>query len=144
MTYISIASALKSILTTVKGAVWSKLAEVYDYDMPSPEDATGYPYACISNGEMHEEILDTVDNLATYTFLLRVIDIANDREATEANMRGLADDIMAELRKKTNLYLWGAYNILPFTLSWKWESGSSTPIRVCEITVQVQKSFSTL
>ncbi len=145
MTYISIASWLKTILETVRDAVWSKLVAVYDYDIPSAEVSEWYPYACISNGDMDEGILDSADNTAVFTFVIRVKDIAKEKTTTEARMRALCDTIMAELRKRTNLYLSGSSeNTLPFNVHWSWDTGATSPHRIFEITIKVQKSFSTL
>jgi len=105
MTYISIASALVTILQTVRDAPSSNLAAVFNYDIPAAETSSGYPFACVSNGELREEILDSADNTATYNFIIRVIDLATDKSDTETRMRTLCDAIMTELRKKMNLYL---------------------------------------
>lgn len=145
MSYISIATALTTILQGVRDAGSSKLADVYDYDATTPDSGDGYPFACLVNGDMDEEILDSRDNTATYNYIIRVKDIATDKSATEARMRALCDTIMVELRKYTNLYLGSTVdNVLPFNVKWGWDTGNSVPLRFFEITIKAQKSFSTL
>jgi len=146
MSYTSIASALVTILNWVRDAGSSKLADVYDYDAPTPDSWDGYPFACLVNGDLDEEILDTTDNKATYNFIIRVKDLAGENKSTtESRMRSLCDSIMVELRKYTNLYLSNTVdNVLPFNVKWWWDTANGVPIRVFEISIKAQKSFTTL
>lgn len=142
MTYISISEKLFWILETVKAQTDSKLTQCFSYETSSPDDLW-FPYASLAQWDMTEEIIDTCTNKALYTFLIRVSDVQKDKTVMELRMRGLCDDILAELRKQANLYLWGTVdNILPFQVVWGWETSSQIPSRYFEITVRVQKLHS--
>lgn len=144
MSYASIASSLNTILTTVKNAPGSILAQVFDYDLQVADD-NGYPFASIVNGDAEESVLDSAYNEAEYHFFIRVCDLAKDKSATEVNMRILVDAILAELRKKTNLYLSNTVdNTLPFRVRWSWEGSGTVPLRVCTIEIVGMKQHSTL
>jgi hypothetical protein len=84
------------VLDIVKNAPNSGLAEVYDYEVP---DGDAYPFATISTGQFDEDVEDTKTNLAKYNFTVRVVDVNKDKATMELNMRAVADDIMAEMRK---------------------------------------------
>ena len=71
------------------------------------------------------------------------MNVADDKVATEATMRKLADDILAELRKRANQTLGGTVDrFLPFSLTWGWENGSTVPNRYFEIKIEVLKHYS--
>lgn len=113
--------------------------------MPAPTNTTGgYPYACVSNISAVEDPLDSANNKALYTFLVRVVDVAKDKTLTEDRMRSLADTILAELRKRENATFGGiADMVFPFNTTWKWESGTdNVPFRVLEIEIKIQQSHS--
>ncbi len=143
MGFVNIASEIFDILTTVKNAGGSQLAEVFNYDVAGPSSDTGYPYACVSNLAAIEDPLDSANNKALYTFLVRVVDVAKDKTLTEARMRSLADTILVELRKRGNATFGGvADKVFPFKTTWKWETGDKVPARVLEIEINVQQSHS--
>lgn len=141
MGFVNIASSLKTILDTVKTNT-NKLQAVFDYDVPGPVD--GYPYACIAQQGAVEDPLDTANNKSLYTFIIRVVDVAQDKTLTEAKMRSLADAILAELRKRENATFGGAADkVFPFKTTWRWSSGSDQiPQRILEIEVTIQQSYS--
>lgn len=71
------------------------------------------------------------------------MNVAKDKATAEATMRKLADDILAELRKRGNQTLSGTVdNILPFSLSWGWENGNTVPNRFFEIRLEILKNYS--
>jgi len=141
MSYYSIANEILDILETVRDAPGSRLASVYDTEVPT---STTYPYAVVSTGEATEEILDTSTNKTLYRFWIRAVNVADDKASTETTMRRLADDILAELRKRAHQNLGGTVdNVLPFTLSWWWENTSWTvPSRYFDIRIDVLKHYS--
>lgn len=118
----------------------SKLEAVFDYDVPGP--VNGYPYACIAQQGAVEDTLDTANHKSLYTFIIRVVDVANDKTQTEAKMRSLADAILAELRKREHETFGGvADRVFPFKTTWRWSSGSDNiPHRICEIEITIQQS----
>lgn len=141
MSYYSIANEILDILETVRDAPGSRLASVYDTEVPT---SITYPYAVVSTGEATEEILDTSTNKTLYRFWIRAVNVADDKASTETTMRRLADDILAELRKRAHQNLGGTVdNVLPFTLSWWWENTSWTlPSRYFDIRIDVLKHYS--
>lgn len=140
MSYYDISQSLKNILIAVRDGAGGRLAEVYDTQVPtSPE----YPYATISTWEATEESLDTSINQTLYRFTIRAVNVADDKVATEATMRKLADDILAELRKRANQTLGGTVDrFLPFSLTWGWENVVTVPNRYFEIRIEVLKHYS--
>ena len=140
MSYFSIASSLKTILETVRDGVGGRLSAVYDTEVP---EGASYPYATLTTGEATEEALDTSTNTTLYRFTIRAVNVAKDKATAEATMRKLADDILAELRKRANQTLGGTVdNILPFSLSWGWENGNTVPNRYFEIRLEILKNYS--
>ncbi len=139
MSYYAIADKLETILNTVK-ANGTRLAAVYDTQVP---EAIEYPYATISNGDANEKALDNQFNITLYRFIIRVVNIGTDKVAVEATLRQLADEIMAELRKRENQTLGGTVDrFLPYTLTWGWEIGNTPGNRFFEINLEVMKDFS--
>lgn len=137
MSYITIASELLDIITTVKNVPSAYLSEVFWYD-PGYTDDSGFPYACIINRGGTEEHLDTATNQTLYRFSIRVCDVNKDKAQTETTIRSLVDEILAELRKRGNLQLGGAVDrVLPFEVTFWWENGTQTPMRYAEIQVEV-------
>ena len=139
MSYYAISQSIKTILEAVRDGAGGRLAAVYDTQVPtSPE----YPYATISTGEATEESLDTELNSTLYRFTIRAVNVAEDKVATETTMRKLADDILAELRKRGNQTLSGTVDrFLPFTLTWGYENGQTVPNRYFEIRLEVLKHY---
>lgn len=89
------------ILTTVK-TTSDNLSAVFQYD-PGYTDELGFPYACVVTKGVTEEALDTANNQALYRFTIRAVDVSTDKAQVETTMRGLADDLLAELRKRANM-----------------------------------------
>jgi hypothetical protein len=140
MSFYAIGQSLKSVLNTVQSAPSSRLAVVYDYD--SPETGTGYPYATLTPKGAEEESLDTATNQTLYSFVIRCQDVQKDKSTMEATMRRLCDDILAELRKASNITFGGSVDrVLPFTVSWGWDTANQIPSRFFEIEVQVLRNF---
>jgi hypothetical protein len=140
MSYYTISQSLKTILETVRDGGGNRLASIYDTQVPT---SPTYPYATLSTGEATEESLDTATNTTLYRFTIRAVNVAEDKVTTETTMRKLADDILAELRKRANQTLGGTVDrFLPFTLSWGWENGSTVPNRYFEIRLEILKHFS--
>lgn len=140
MSYYDISQKLKTILETVRDGGGGRLSSVYDTLVP---ETTSYPYATISNGDANEKALDTSNNVALYRFTIRAVNVTQDKVAGEATMRRLADDILAELRKRANQTLGGTVDrFLPYTLTWGWEGGNTTGNRFFEISIEVLKDYS--
>lgn len=140
MSYTAIAQQLLDILETVKDWAGGRLAEVYDTQVP---ESTSYPYATITTGEATETTLDTSLNATLYRFTIRAVNVAEDKATTEATMRLLADDILAELRKRVNQELGGTVdNVLPYTLNWGYENGSTVANRYFEIKLECLVHYS--
>ena len=142
MSFVALAEKLKTILETVQTNNPDTLSAVFDYDVPGPVD--GYPYACVANQDAEEQPLDSDQNKALYTFILRVVDVATDKTQSEARMRSLADAILAELRKRANATFGGvASTVFPFKTTWRWSAGSDViPQRILEIEVSVEMCYS--
>ena len=141
MTFYAIGNSIMSILTSVQSAPGSLLQSVYNYEIPAA--GTGYPYATLTPGEMQEDVLDTAWNQATYKYVVRVNDLNEDKADMEQTMRQLADTIMAGLRTSANQTFGGTVDkVLPFMVTWGWETGNTAPIRYFEITITVVKEFS--
>jgi hypothetical protein len=140
MSFHAIGQQLKAVLDTVQAAPGSRLAQVFDYAVP--DAGTGYPYATVSPKQSQEESLDTAFNLASYKFTIRAVSVDKDKSAMEQTMRKLADDILAELRKRSHQTFDGTVDrVLPFTLSWGYESADGVPSRFFELEVEVLKDF---
>jgi len=91
------------IYTIINGLVaTTKLAAVYNYDVKTYNSV---PAATITPLDTTEVVLDTVTNMDTIPFRIRVVDKNKNVETMEARMRLLADNIIAELRKKENITL---------------------------------------
>lgn len=140
MSYYAISQKLKTILETVRDGAGGRLAEIYDTQVPtSPE----YPYATISSGDATEDTLDTELNKTLYRFTIRAVNVSEDKVATETTMRKLADDILAELRKRENQTLGGTVDrFLPYTLTWGYENGNTVPNRYFEIQLEILQHYS--
>lgn len=139
MSYYDISQKLKTILETVRDGAGGRLAAVYDTQVPT---TPGYPYATLSTGEATEESLDTELNSTLYRFTIRAVNVSEDKVATETTMRKLADDLLAELRKRENQTLGGTVDrFLPFSLNWGYESGSTVPNRYFEIRLEILKHY---
>jgi hypothetical protein len=82
----------------------TKLASVYNYDVKTYNSV---PCATITPLDITEISLDTATNIDTIPFRIRVVDKNKNVSDMEARMRILADDILTELRKKTNITLNG-------------------------------------
>lgn len=100
MTTYAIGNALLDIMETVRDAPSSRLAEVYNHDNPAANGS--YPYATIAPEPSNEDMHDTANNLATYSFMVRCVDVDDDKATMEQRMRQLHGDVMAELRKAAN------------------------------------------
>lgn len=139
MSYYDIGQSIKACLDIVQAAVGSRLSVVYDFEAP---DATGYPYATIAPKEGEEDILDTANNLATYRFLIRAVNVNKDKGVMEPTMRRLADDIMGELRKGAHQTFGNTVDrVSPFKISWGWETSNNLPSRFFEIEIEVMKDI---
>ena len=144
MSYVSIASKLKDVIDIVRDASGSKLATTFDFDSPTTDQTTGFPYAMVSTWPMDEDMLDSATNEALYTFVIRACDANKDKATMETNMRGLADDILAELRKRVHLFLDDtADKVLPFKVEWSWTNNGDVPMRVCDIRIQILYHYDT-
>jgi hypothetical protein len=71
--------------------------------------------------------MDTID------FRIRIVDKNRDVANMEARMRTLIDNIIAELRKKSNITLGGLICNMTFEITWGWLDDDQ-PMRTCEIT----------
>lgn len=139
MSFQAIGASLKTILDTVKAAS-TRLQIVYE--TPSPDTDTGYPYATISPASAVEEELDTATNQTLYKFVIRAVDASNSKATMEATMRNLCDEILAELRKGAHQTFGGTVDrVLPFNVSWGWETTNTLPSRFFEIEIEVLKNF---
>lgn len=139
MGYYSIGQKLKTVLDTVKNAVGSGLAAVYEYDIQTSDEK---PFACIITSGATEEMLDTQTNQTVYNYKIRVIDTDKNKSTLENNMRQLCDDILAELRKEANETLQGeAVRFLPFTVEWTWSGSQDTFSRIFEINIEIVELF---
>lgn len=137
MSYVTIASELLDIITTIKNRPSAYLSEVFWYD-PGYTDDSGFPYACVVSRGGTEENLDTATNQALYRFSIRACDVNKDKAQTETTIRSLVDEILAELRKRANIQFGGAVDrVLPFEVSYGWDNGTQTPIRWAEIQIDV-------
>lgn len=140
MGYSTIWIAIKAILDSLVST--TTLAVVYNYDAKTSDN---YPYAEIIVSDASEEFLDTANNLSTKNFIIRVTDLSRDLSNTEAKMRLLCDNIVAELRKEANETLgWIAKRVLPKWINWYWvtnerQDGSN---RIFEINLEVLEEFS--
>ena len=142
MSFITIAQKLKDILDTVKNASGSALSATFDYD-PGYTSSLGFPYACVVNKTAEEEALDTANNQTLYHFVLRVCDVNSTKTQVEQNIRNCADQLLAELRKRENMTFGGTVDkVYPFQVNFFWDNSQQTPMRVCEITVDVLMHYS--
>lgn len=121
-------------MTTVKASS-SYLSEVFAYD-PWFTDDSGFPYACLITKGATEDNLDTAYNQITYTYIIRICDANKDKSTMETTIRAVADDMLAELRKRSNMLLWGVVDrVLPFEVSFGFTN--DTPMRYVDIQIQL-------
>jgi len=107
----------------------TKLASVYNYDVKTYNSV---PCATITPLDIVEIPLDTVTNMDTVPFRIRVVDKNKSVESMEARMRTLADELLAELRKRENITLnWTVCNI-NFGVTWGWLDDQQ-PMRTFDI-----------
>ena len=140
MSYYGISTALYNILSPLV-ATSPRLAAVYDTEVPS---SPVYPYIVLAAGDAVEDELDTASNQTLYSYTIRAVTVAKDKDSMEDTMRQLADDVLAELRKRANQTLAGtADRFLPFTVSWGWSGeGTALPTRYWEIKMDILKDWS--
>ena len=70
-----------------------------------------------------------------------MVDVNKEKSTMEQNMRKLADDILAELRKKAHTTFDGTVDrVLPFTTKWYWDNTGKLPMRYFEIEVEVMQN----
>ena len=130
--YSSIWTALKAILDPL--ITTTTLTAVYNYDVKTYNT---FPALSIVIWEWEETYLDTANNEANINFLIRIVDQNKDVSSMEARMRTLVDNILVELRKKSNSTLWWIAEWITFKIIWWWQD-LEMPIRVCEITCIVK------
>ena len=108
----------------------TKLASVYNYDVKTYDTV---PCASITPLDSTEIVLDTITNQDNIPFRIRVVDKNKDQANMEARMRLLADQILAELRKKENITLGWTICNMTFAINWGWLDDEQ-PMRTFEIT----------
>jgi len=133
MSYVNITSKLFEIMETVRDD--SNLAVVFNYD-PWFTDESGFPYSCIVTNTATEESLDSCNNQTLYQFLIRTIDATKSKVITETVLRTICDRFLTELRKRENITLGGVVDrLLPFEVTWWWDTSNQTPMRYFEISI---------
>jgi len=124
-----------ALYNIINGLVASTtLNVVYNYDVKWNDT---FPYATISTADWEEIYLDNLVNKTNLKFIIRVYDQNKSIATMEARMRLLIDNIMIELRKKGNCTLWDIVESMTFNLNWWWQD-MEMPVRVCEITCNIQ------
>ena len=111
----------------------TKLAAVYNYDVKTYDNV---PVATITPLDTAETVLDTVTNMDVIPFRVRVVDKNKNVATMESRMRTLADEIIAELRKKENITLNGSVCNMTFWITWGWMDDQQ-PMRTFEIVCTV-------
>ena len=134
---ISIVNALYAILQKVLSDHPELVWAIFAHD-PWSTDDDGYPYMCIVDKGATEEVLDTAMNQTLYSFAIRVVDVNKNRAQTVETVRKLTDALLVELRKREHLTLGGvADRVLPLEVVFAWDIWNQTPVRYCEINVDV-------
>jgi len=98
--FSTISNELYTIINSLVAT--TKLASVYNYDVKTYDSV---PCATITPLDTVETVLDTITNQDIVPFRIRIVDKNKDIANMEARMRTLADEVLAELRKKTNITL---------------------------------------
>jgi len=125
--FSTISNELYTIINSLVAT--TKLASVYNYDVKTYDSV---PCATITPLDTVETVLDTITNQDIVPFRIRIVDKNKDIANMEARMRTLADEVLAELRKKTNITLnWATLN-MTFTVTWGWLDDEQ-PMRTFEI-----------
>ena len=129
--------SLETILNSLVAT--TSLEAVYNYP---PKKSDTYPYAVIFPGQLTEEIFDTIwdwgNNQVTINYTISVFDRNKDTATMENRMRALADDLLDELRKQTNLTLsWLVDRLPPFTVSHDYDNTWTEPVRLFVINMQI-------
>ena len=130
--FTAIWTALYNIINWLVAS--TTLNVVYNYDSKWSDT---FPYATISTVDWEEIYLDNLVNKTNLKFIVRVYDQNKSISTMEARMRLLIDNIMIELRKKGNCTLWDIVESMTFNLNWWWQD-MEQPVRVCEITCNIQ------
>jgi hypothetical protein len=130
--FTSITWAIKTILDGLIAS--TTLASVYNYDVKTYES---FPCATITPIDWEEIFLDTSSNVDNFVIKIRVVDQNRDISWMEARMRLLADNILSELRKKSNCTLWWIIEKIDFSITWGWIDNEQ-PMRVFEIFCRTQ------
>lgn len=86
------------------------------------------------------DFFDTNENELVSTYRISVINQNTDIVNSEPVMRELADQIILELNKKTNVTLSGSVVYMKVTnIAWGW-SETNESIRICDIIIEVKEN----
>ncbi len=128
MGYVAIGTQLKTILDSVEG-----IEQVYDHD---PDGLAKYPAATVQALSHTNSFADTAANIRRYSFLIRLFYRLDDDQDAELILRNLADLTLQALEE--NVTVSGVWDILrPTGATWT-HVQRELPVRVCEITVEIE------
>lgn len=103
MSLVNIKAEIKTMLDALVAS--NKLKIVYDYPVATSDD---YPYSVIETESISDDFLDSVSNEVTYIFSIMFFDQLKDsdsRSTVENRLHVLCDNMLTEIRKKSNLTL---------------------------------------
>lgn len=113
--YRSIIARLKAILEAIQIDGQTALKTVYDYE---PTEVTQYPTAIILPTSHTEEARDLRSNRRTYVFNIRIMGALQEEQVdTQTYIQTVADKVIDELAKQTNLNLSNTIDFSGFTSS---------------------------
>lgn len=116
----------------------TKLTAVFNYDVKSVDS---YPFAKVSVMDGDNDFFDTNENELVSTYRISVINQNTNIVNSEPVMRELADQIILELNKKTNVTLsWTVVYMKVTNIAWGW-SETNESIRICDIIVEVKENI---
>lgn len=137
MSLVNIKAEIKAILDALVST--NKLQVVYDYPIGQSDQ---YPYSVIETEGIQDDFLDSASNRVTYTFAISFFDALTEaisRSATENRLHVLCDNILHELRKKSNLTLNGDSVSLRITgVTWGYQGEATAPIRSFTIALEAE------
>lgn len=125
MTYVSIATQLKTLLQSI-----TELSTVYDYEA---KELNRYPCATLTAGSHKNNFQDTAANRRQFVFTIRLYNRTDSAADGERIMRVVADKVIQAV--ETNITLNGSCDwAAPSEGVWGYQE-REVPVRVCEITV---------
>jgi hypothetical protein len=128
MSYVAISAKLIELLDTI-----AEIEVLYNHQ---PDSIQTYPAAVVIASGHQDRFRDTAANIRAFTFLIRLFYRTDVEADAEGILQDLTDKVIAKL--EANVSVTGVWDIAR-PLSGTWTYDPDNPIRVVEITVNIEQ-----